>query len=226
MAYKQNFGSSRASRNDKTKQITDQSVLFKLGAVSPLNHESTVGEHQHNVDDINSYTYQANVEPSVKNVSGRDIRNASKYITELANQGINTTGYSKPGSNSRFKINLENNNKPLLDAKLGSRGAVDAEATGSSDVDYSKIKRRDVKKILKNTGSVSVIDGVVSTGTSSTETRTGSVSTDNRRVEIASKKAAQKALIAQRKIENNKKRAEFAANKQALIDARREENKR
>ena len=61
--------------------------------------------------------------------------------------------------------------------------------------------------MLKSTGSVSVVDGVVTTGTSSTKTKTGRVDWDN--------KKAEKALLV------SNKRAEFAAKKQALLDARK-----
>ena len=71
---------------------------------SPLNHERE-GEHTHDIDDDNSYTYQVPVSTSNKRVSRKDIRKASNYITDLANQGYNSTGYSKSGSNNKFKIN-------------------------------------------------------------------------------------------------------------------------
>ncbi len=205
MGYTQDFSLSRASRNDKTKQIASQSTLFNLDS-SPLNHERE-GEHTHDIDDANRYTYQVPVSTSNSRVSNRDIREATKYVTNLASQGYNSTAYSKSGSKNKFKINLGNNNKPILDVRTGSRGAADAEATGVSDVDYAPVSRRDVKKMLKSTGSVSVVDGVVSTGTSSTKTKTGRVDWDN--------KKAEKALLV------SNKRAEFAAKKQALLDARK-----
>ena len=205
MGYTQDFSLSRASRNDKTKQIASQSTLFNLDS-SPLNHERE-GEHTHDIDDANRYTYQVPVSTSNSRVSNRDIREASKYVTNLASQGYNSTAYSKSGSKNKFKINLGNNNKPILDVRTGSRGAADAEATGVSDVDYAPVSRRDVKKMLKSTGSVSVVDGVVTTGTSSTKTKTGRVDWDN--------KKAEKALLV------SNKRAEFAAKKQALLDARK-----
>ena len=205
MGYTQDFSLSRASRNDKTKQIASQSTLFNLDS-SPLNHERE-GEHTHDIDDANRYTYQVPVSTSNSRVSNRDIREATKYVTNLASQGYNSTAYSKSGSKNKFKINLGNNNKPILDVRTGSRGAADAEATGVSDVDYAPVSRRDVKNMLKSTGSVSVVDGVVSTGTSSTKTKTGRVDWDN--------KKAEKALLV------SNKRAEFAAKKQALLDARK-----
>tara|TARA_R110001599_G_scaffold171085_1_gene361512 strand:- start:601 stop:1221 length:621 start_codon:yes stop_codon:yes gene_type:complete len=205
MGYTQDFSLSRASRNDKTKQIASQSTLFNLDS-SPLNHERE-GEHTHDIDDANRYTYQVPVSTSNSRVSNRDIREATKYVTNLASQGYNSTAYSKSGSKNKFKINLGNNNKPILDVRTGSRGAADAEATGVSDVDYAPVSRRDVKKMLKSTGSVSVVDGVVTTGTSSTKTKTGRVDWDN--------KKAEKALLV------SNKRAEFAAKKQALLDARK-----
>lgn len=205
MGYTQDFSLSRASRNDKTKQIASQSTLFNLNP-SPLNHERE-GDHTHDIDDDNKYTYQVPVSTSNKRVSRKDIREAAEYITNLTNQGYNSTGYSERGSNNRFNINLGNNNKPIVDVKVGSRGAANAEATGVSDVDYAPVSRRDVKNMLKRTGSVSVVDGVVSTGTSSTETKTGRVDVDNH-------KAAKALQISNR-------RAEIAAKKQALLDARK-----
>tara|TARA_R110001606_G_scaffold92903_1_gene206260 strand:+ start:155 stop:775 length:621 start_codon:yes stop_codon:yes gene_type:complete len=205
MGYTQDFSLSRASRNDKTKQIASQSTLFNLDS-SPLNHERE-GEHTHDIDDANRYTYQVPVSTSNSRVSNRDIREATKYVTNLASQGYNSTAYSKSGSKNKFKINLGNNNKPILDVRTGSRGAANAEATGVSDVNYPPVSRRDVKKMLKSTGSVSVVDGVVTTGTSSTKTKTGRVDWDN--------KKAEKALLV------SNKRAEFAAKKQALLDARK-----
>ena len=205
MGYTQDFSLSRASRNDKTKQIASQSTLFNLDP-SPLNHERE-GEHTHDIDDANRYTYQVPVSTSTRRVSNRDIREAAKYVTNLASQGYNSTAYSKSGLKNKFKINLENNNKPILDVRVGSRGAADAEATGVSDVDYAPVSRRDVKKMLKSTGSVSVVDGVVSTGTSSTRSKTG-------RVDIDNKNAAKALLVSNR-------RAEIAAKKQALLDARK-----
>tara|TARA_R110001592_G_C13034165_1_gene738684 strand:- start:430 stop:1050 length:621 start_codon:yes stop_codon:yes gene_type:complete len=205
MGYTQDFSLSRASRNDKTKQIASQSTLFNLDS-SPLNHERE-GEHTHDIDDANRYTYQVPVSTSNSRVSNRDIREATKYVTNLASQGYNSTAYSKSGSKNKFKINLGNNNKPILDVRTGSRGAANAEATGVSDVNYPPVSRRDVKNMLKSTGSVSVVDGVVSTGTSSTKTKTGRVDWDN--------KKAEKALLV------SNKRAEFAAKKQALLDARK-----
>ena len=216
MGYTQDFSLSRASRNDKTKQIASQSTLFNLDP-SPLNHERE-GEHTHDIDDDNRYTYQVPVSTSNKRVSRKDIREASNYITDLANQGYNSTGYSKSGSNNKFKINLGNNNKPILDVRVGSRGAADAEATGVSDVNYAPVSRRDVKKMLKSTGSVSVVDGVVTTGTSSTETKTGSVSVDNFKAAKALQISNRRAEILKKKDE---RRAEVAAKKQALLDARK-----
>ena len=237
MGYKQNFGLSRASGNDKTEKVASQSSLFRLG--SPINHNlASGGEHVHD-GDSDRYSYQKAVTPSTKNQSGRSRRKLSKDIANAANnpdadnQTVNTQGYMRGGTSGSVKLFTKNN---IIETKTGSRGGGKAAGTSFSDSSNQNINWRDVNSQLKETGSVSVKDGEISTGTSQTETAYGSVKRDNaisqkkaqKELNLAEAQAKRAALLKSRetqktnkRAELEKRRAEFSAKKQALLNARK-----
>ena len=204
MGYKQNFGLSRASGNDKTEKLASQSSLFRLE--SPINHNlASGGEHVHD-GDSDKYSYQKAVTPSTNNQSGKS---------------------------SSVKLFTKNN---IIETKTGSRGGGTAAGTSFSDSSNQNINWRDVNSQLKETGSVSVKDGKISTGTNQTETAYGSVKRDNaisqkkaqKELKINEAQAKRAALLKSRetqktnkRAELEKRRAEFSAKKQALLNARK-----
>ena len=236
MGYKQNFGLSRASGNDKTEKVASQSSLFRLG--SPINHNlASGGEHVHD-GDSDKYSYQKAVTPSTNNQSGKSRRKLSKDIANAANtadkdnQTVNTQGYMRGGSSSSIKLFTKNN---IIETKTGARGGGTATGTSFSDSSNQNINWRDVNSQLKETGSVTVKDGKISTGTSQTETAYGSVKRDNaisqkkaeKELKTTEAQAKRAALLKSRETQktNNraeleKRKAEISAKKQALINAR------
>ena len=143
--------------------------------------------------DSDRYSYQKAVTPSTKNQSGRSRRKLSKDIANAANnpdadnQTVNTQGYMRGGTSGSVKLFTKNN---IIETKTGSRGGGKAAGTSFSDSSNQNINWRDVNSQLKETGSVSVKDGEISTGTNQTETAYGSVKRDN----AISQKKAQKEL--------------------------------
>ena len=124
----------------------------------------------------------------------------------------------------------------IIETKTGSRGGGTAAGTSFSDSSNQNINWRDVNSQLKETGSVSVKDGEISTGTSQTETAYGSVKRDNaisqkkaqKELNLAEAQAKRAALLKSRetqktnkRAELEKRRAEFSAKKQALLNARK-----
>ena len=230
MGYKQNFGLSRASGNDKTEKVASQSSLFRLG--SPINHNLVSGgEHVHD-GDSDRYSYQKDVKPSTKRQSGKSRRNLAKQIANAANtpdadnQTVNTEGYMRGGSSGSVKLFTKNN---IIETKTGSRGGGKAAGTSFSDSSNQNINWRDVSSQLKETGSVNVKDGKISTGTSQTKTAYGSVKKDFKtqksKSDLQIAKDAAKLKVTNRRAEmtaiKDKKRSEYTAKKQALLDARK-----
>ena len=93
--------------------------------------------------------------------------------------------------------------------KGGAEGAaVEGQTSLNTDV---KVKKRDVKKQLKETGTVTIKGGEVTSGTTQTVTKKGSAKMDARRAELAKKRAEARAeaqkKLAERKAALEAKRA-------------------
>ncbi len=240
MGYKQNFGLSRASGNDKTKEVASQSSLFRLGSTtppSPINHNlASGGEHVHD-GDSDKYSYQVPVTTSTKRQSRSARKKLSKQIANAANtpdadnQTVNTEGYMSGGRKGSIKLFTKNN---ILETKTSSRGGGTAAGTSFSDLSNQNVNWRDVSSQLKETGSVTVKDGKISAGTNQTRTAYGSVKRDNKKQErenaLTSKRQAlldrKNQIIADRTAKKEKIKREMAVKKQALLDARNNRSKK
>jgi len=137
------------------------------------------------------------------------------------------------GSSGSVKLFTKNN---IIETKTGSRGGGKAAGTSFSDSSNQNINWRDVSSQLKETGSVSVKDGKISSGTSQTETAYGSVKRDNaisqkkaqKELKITEAQAKRQALLNARETQKTNKRAEIEKRKaeistrrQALLDSRK-----
>ena len=177
MAYKQNFGPSRTSGYNKTKQVAGQSSLFRLGS-SPLNHDMDFG-HEHDGEN-DRYSRQVPVKPGTKKQNRKSRNKLAAQLTNAANtrdadgDALNTQGYMRGGRGGKLKIGGRN----LLEVKTGTRGGGEGSVDAFTSKQYSNVKEKDVRKQLKKTGSVNIVDGKVSSGTSQTKKAYGSVKRD------------------------------------------------
>ena len=192
MGYTPKYGEARTSGIMKTKELAGKSALFNLGEVSPINHDlSSGGEHTH-MEGSDKYTFQENVKPGTERQSGRGRRQLSRSMADAANaesegyEGTqyNTQGYMSGGSKGSVKLFT---NKNILEAKTGTRGGGSYGNAVSTEATYEPVEARDVRKQLRATGSASITDGVVSSGTTQTRTATGSTKRDTDKAAYAAK---------------------------------------
>jgi len=218
MAYKQNFGPSRMSGYKKTEQVASKSSLFRLGS-SPLNHDMDF-DHEHE-EGKDRYTRQVPVKPGTKRQKGSSRRKLSKEMANFANtrdadgEAVNTQGYMRGGSGSKVKVGGKN----LLEVKTGTRGGGGAQGTSYTDKKYDDVNWRDINKQIKKTGSASVVDGKVSSGTTQTKTAYGSVSRDNRKKEVAAQKAKRAEDLKNKKATRQKTKDEMQQKLKTKRDA-------
>tara|TARA_R110002020_G_scaffold126304_4_gene284008 strand:+ start:6643 stop:7356 length:714 start_codon:yes stop_codon:yes gene_type:complete len=205
MAYKQNFGPSRVSGYNKTKQVAGQSSLFRLGS-SPLNHDMDF-DHEHE-DGKDRYSRQVPVKPGTKRQNRKSRNILAAQLTKDANtrdadgDALNTQGYMKGGSGGKFKVGGRN----LLEVKTGTRGGGSGSRDSYTSKQYPDVKEKDVRRQLKKTGSVNIVDGKVSSGTTQTKTTYGYTSRDNRKKASDAKRAQDKANLAKRREAQAKER--------------------
>jgi hypothetical protein len=83
-------------------------------------------------------------------------------------------------------VNLLTNNN-ILEAKTGTRGGGGQRPTSYTSAKYHDVEAKDIRKQLKSTGSVSITDGVISSGTTQTRTATGSTKRDTDKAAYAAK---------------------------------------
>jgi hypothetical protein len=203
MAYKPTYGANRASGIMKTKELAGKSALFNLGKVSPINHDLPGGgEHTH-IEDSDRYTFQEDVKTGTENQSRKGRRQLAQSMADAANaesEGFegtqyNTQGHMRSGSKGSIKLFTNNN---ILEAKTGTRGGGSYGEAVETKANYKKVRARDVRRQLRATGSATITDGVISSGTTQTRTSTGSTKKDlsiqARRDERAEKNAVKKNL--------------------------------
>ena len=191
-----------------------------IGHISGLNYGTPLyngDEKKKRVDDPNNpdlYTYQSTDVPAGTKRTGRARRRLARSLTEAANQGIDVQGYTTSGTKGKVQIK----NKKIKVKTRGKGGAEGAAIEDQTSLNTNvKVKKRDVKKQLKKTGTVTIKDGKVTAGTTQTVTKVGSKKMDARRAELTKERAATRAE-AQKKLAGAKKRL---AEKKAALEAER-----
>lgn len=197
MAYTPKYGTARTSGIMKTKELAGKSGLFNLGEVSPINHDlSSGGEHTH-IENSDKYTYQKDVKPGTKRQSRKGRRELANTIAANTNnrdadgEALNSEGYMRGGSGGSVKLFTNNN---ILEAKTGTRGGGGQRPTSYTSAKYDDVKAKDIRKQLKLTGSVSITDGVISSGTTQTKTAYGSTKRDTDKAARISERAKKIAV--------------------------------
>ena len=199
MAYTPKYGTARTSGIMKTKELAGKSGLFNLGEVSPINHDlSSGGEHTH-IEGSDKYTYQEDVKPGTKRQSRSGRNELAKNMANAANaeaEGFegtqyNTQGHMRGGSKGSIELFTKKN---ILEAKTGTRGGGSYGKAVETKATYKKVKARDVRKQLRATGSASITDGVISSGTTQTRTATGSTKRDTDKAARISERAKKIAV--------------------------------
>jgi hypothetical protein len=175
-------------------------------------------DHEHD-GEKDRYTRQVAVKPGTTRQKGSSRRKLSKEMANFANtrdvdgEAVNTQGYMRGGSGGKIKVGGKN----LLEVKTGTRGGGSYKPTSYSDKKYDDVNWRDISKQIKKTGSASVVDGKVSTGTSQTKKAYGSVKRDNKRKANAATKAQNKANLTKRREaqarEREDRKKKYAADK-------------
>ena len=197
MAYTPKYGEARTSGIMKTKELAGKSALFNLGEVSPINHDlSSGGEHTH-IEGSDKYTYQKDVKPGTKRQSWKGRRELANTIAANTNnrdadgEALNSEGYMSGGSGGSVKLFTNNN---ILEAKTGTRGGGGQRPTSYTSAKYDDVEAKDIRKQLKSTGSVSITDGVISSGTTQTKTAYGSTKSDTDKAARISERDAKIAV--------------------------------
>ena len=171
---------------------------------TPLYHEEGPEGHIHNAKYPDRYTYQSTDVSAGTERTGKARRKLAKSLTEAANQGVDVQGYTTSGTKGKVQVKKKKI-KVRTKGKGGAEGAaVDGQTSLNTDV---KVKKRDVKKQLKETGTVTVKGGKVTSGTTQTVTKKGSAKMDARRAELAKKRAEAQKKLAERKAALEAKRA-------------------
>tara|TARA_R110000803_G_scaffold50723_2_gene105089 strand:- start:2467 stop:3387 length:921 start_codon:yes stop_codon:yes gene_type:complete len=219
----------------------------QIGHLSGINYGSPVHSeghgapegHKHSSEGSDDYTYQKAVKPSGKNVSRKATRKQSKDLYNAAQQGYGSQAYSEGGSGTSVKIGKQPGNKRNIISVRRSKGGTTA-GYGSEGPVYDEanknVSRRDIKKQLRESGSVTVKGGKVTSGTTLTKTAKGSVKRDTHKANLkkkkenfATKKAAKnQSLItarankkAEQETKRNEYRAKSAAKKAQILAARK-----
>jgi len=230
MAYKPTYGANRTSGIMKTKELAGKSALFNLGKVSPINHDlSSEPEHTH-IEGSDKYTFQKNVKSGTEKQSRKGRKQLAQSMADAANaesEGFegtqyNTQGHMRGGSKGSIKLFT---NKNILEAKTGTRGGGSYGNAVSTEATYEPVSARDVRKQLRATGSASITDGVVSSGTTQTRTATGStkrdLSTQARRAERDAKIAVNKNLKTRKEGERSRDMLERKQAREKMIAERK-----
>lgn len=175
---------------------------------TPLYHEEGPEGHVHDTKNPDRYTYQSTDVPAGTERTGKARRRLAKSLTEAANKGVDVQGYTTSGTKGKVELKKKKI-KVKTKGKGGAEGAaVEGQTSINTDV---KVKKRDVKKQLKETGTVTVKGGKVTAGTTQTVTKKGSAKMDARRAALAKERAATRAeaqkKIAERKAALEAKRA-------------------
>ena len=199
MAYTPKYGTARTSGIMKTKELAGKSGLFNLGEVSPINHElSSGGEHTH-IEGSDKYTYQEDVKPGTKRQSRSGRNELAKNMANAANaeaEGFegtqyNTQGHMRGGSSGNIKLFT---NKNILEAKTGTRGGGSYGKAVETNATYEPVNYRNVAREIKRSGSASITNGVISSGTTQTRTATGSTKRDTDKAARISERAKKIAV--------------------------------
>jgi hypothetical protein len=171
----------------------------QIGHLSGINYGSPVHSeghgapegHKHSSEGSDDYTYQKAVEPSSKNVSRKATRKQAKVLAEAAKQGFGSEAYSKGGSGTSVKIGKQpGNSRNIISVRRSKGGTTAGYGSGGAVYDEANknVSRKDIKKQLRKSGSVTVKGGKVTSGTTLTETQKGSVKRDTKKLQLANKK--------------------------------------
>jgi len=197
MAYTPKHGTARTSGIMKTKELAGKSVLFNLGETNPINHNSSSAPDHTHIENSDKYTYQRDVKTGTERQSRRGRNELAKNMADAANaqalgfEGTqyNTQGYMRGGKKGSIKLFTNNN---ILEASTGTRGGGSYGNAVETNATYKPVKARDVAREIKRSGSASITNGVVSPGTSQTETATGFTSRDIKRAALSAERKARK----------------------------------
>ena len=257
IAGKLKEGSGLGSTSDSAATMYGAPVHMKsggsqIGHLSGINYGSPVHSeghgapegHTHSSEGSDDYTYQKAVKPSSKNVSKKATRKQAKDLYNAAQAGYGSQAYSEGGSGTSVKIGKQPGNKRNIISVRKSKGGTTA-GYGSEGPVYDEanknVSRRDIKKQLRKSGSVTVKGGKVTSGTTLTKTAKGSVKRDTHKANLkikkenlATKKAAERQNLitarANKKAEQETKRNEYrtaaAEKKKQLILKRKAEKEK
>ena len=171
---------------------------------TPLYHEEGPEGHVHDTKNPDRYTYQSTDVGAGTERTGKARRKLTKSLTKAANQGVDVQGYTTSGTRSRVQVK----NKKIKVKTKGKGGAEGAAVDGQTSLNTNvKVKKRDVKKQLKETGTVTIKDGKVTSGTTQTVTKRGSAAMDAKRAALAKKREEVQKKLAERKAALEAKRA-------------------
>jgi hypothetical protein len=189
---------------------------FKMvGKVAPENKnqsKSSIMMREDGTD--NPPNGQVEIRTGTNNVNKRLRRETSEELAQAVAQGANVQGYTKSGSR-----NLELFDRGEIVDYSNTRGGTRGNVTGLSDQPNNNINvnrlTREINRALRSTGSVSVENGVVTSGATITRPMTeGEKRAAAQREE--SKKARELAQA-----ETDAKKAELQAKRNAQIEAAR-----
>lgn len=252
IAGKLKEGSGLGSTSDSAATMYGAPVHMKsggsqIGHLSGINYGSPVHSeghgapegHKHSSEGSDDYTYQKAVKPSGKNVSKKAIRKQAKDLYNAAQQGYGSQAYSEGGSGTSVKIGKQpGNNRNIISVRRSKGGTTAGYGSDGPVYDEANknVSKKDIKKQLKESGSVTVKGGNVTSGTTLTKTARGSVKRDahkanlqKKKENLAIKKAAEKESMitarANKKAEQETKRNEYkaksAAKKAQILAARK-----
>lgn len=174
---------------------------------TPLHHEEGPEGHIHDTNNPDRYTYQSTEVPAGTKRTGKARRKLARSLTEAANQGVDVQGYTTSGTKGRVQVK----NKKIKVKTKGKGGAEGTAIEGQTSLNTDvKVKKKDVKKQLKETGTVTIKDGQVTSGTTQTVAKKGSAAMD-----------AERAARAKAKADAQKKAAEKKAALSTAIEAKR-----
>jgi len=205
IAGKLKQGSGLGSTSDSAATMYGAPVHMQgggsqIGHLSGINYGSPVHSeghgapegHKHTSENSDDYTFEAKVKTSNRNVSRKATRKQVKNLAEAAKQGYGGQAYSEGGSGTSVKIGKQpGNSRNILSVRkhkggttagYGSEGPVYDEAN-------KNVSRKDIKKVFKEHGSVTVKGGKAVAGTTLTKTQKGSVKRDTKKLQLANKKA-------------------------------------
>ena len=189
---------------------------------SPVKHEEGPEGHVHDEKNLDRYTYQSTDIEAGTERTRRARRRLARSLTKEANKtGLDVQGYTTSGSKAKLKLK----NKKLTVKTKGKGGAegdaVDVDGTYSNK--NKKVKKRDVRKQLKETGTVTIKDGKVKSGTTQTVTKKGSARIDTARTKAAKEREEKKKALATKKANTEADRKAKKQSTKKTIESRRAE---